>query len=329
MANIVEVIIQGKDETGAAFNNSTQGAEKLGRAIENGPNVSLRSLRRAALVAIAALYGLERGLEAIVGRAKELGMTNVSDAFDRLKAAAQAVGDNILTISFAGTNMGAILQYAFGNLTEEIKGVNAFITLDIGLLELARLAALRLAGSIAEAMGFGTPWTQAWYDQSVALEKATMATRIQEIATGTLTDAIKQQNGVLLEGQHNLADWNKGQRANVKTLEDMIKATQQLNDQYSKRKSMEDAIRAGDARALADAMYGGGGSGGNADFRGTGRSGGGRSGGPGSNNKGDNINVYVSVGGRDIRPMVRKEIVKSVFGQTGKSDASRFPGKDQ
>ena len=161
MSNIVEVVIQGTDNTGQAFQSSTTGAQNLGRAIESGPNISLRSLRRAALVAVAALYGLERGLQAIVDRAKALGYTNVSDNFDKLKASIQSVGDAILTsplfaVNGKNTNFLDILNQGFLNLIPVARAAGVVVIMVAGGLDFLAISANRAEGAIAELFGWAT-----------------------------------------------------------------------------------------------------------------------------------------------------------------------------
>lgn len=297
MSNIVEVVIQGTDNTGQAFQSSTTGAQNLGRAIESGPNISLRSLRRAALVAVAALYGLERGLQAIVDRAKALGYTNVSDNFDKLKASIQSVGDAILTsplfaVNGKNTNFLDILNQGFLNLIPVARAAGVVVIMVAGGLDFLAISANRAEGAIAELFGWATKYTDAWYKAAIAQDLLTHNQEIGAMWAGTYTKQIQQENGVMVDAGKAASKYNS--------------ALSNQNALLNKRRAIADAIRSGDALALSNAMSG-------AMTGGSVTKGGGPAGPRGGGAPG-NMTVHVNIDGEPIAAIARGEIASAFHG---------------
>ena len=297
MSNLVEIVIQGNDQTGQAFQSSTTGAQNLGRAIESGPNISLRSLRRAAIVAVAALYGLERGLQKIVDRAKELGYTNVSADFDKLKASIQSVGDAILasplyTAGGKTSNFLDLLDQGFNNLIPVARAAGVVFIMAAGGLDFVILSAQRLSGVLAELTGQTTTYTDAWYKAAITQDLFIHNQEIGQMWAGKFTQAIQQQNGVMVTAGKAAANMNN-----------LLSRQNQLLQQ---RRAIADAIRSGDALALSNAMSG-------AMTGGSVTKGGGPAGPRGGGAPG-NVTVHVALDGEPIAAIARGEIASAFHG---------------
>ncbi len=181
----------------------------------------------------------------------------------------------------------------------------------------------RLSGLMDQAQGKTTEFTKEWMEAAIAQNHAATNARIGAIWEGNLTDEIIKQNNAL---GYNIRANRQLQQGNIRTgasLDKLIAANKKLNDElYRRKQAEEDAIRAGDARALADARAMGGssalnnrpnGAGGLAN-RGAGGGGGGAAGNMGAGGK-----FTLIIEGKPFSAIVDKKLKDDVFIPTAKA----------
>lgn len=284
MASTVEVIIKAVDKYSSVFKKAETGFTRLTNGVR-AVGKAIKDIGVATGIATAALYGIGRAIESIADRAAALGQGDVLQSVTAVKDQFQELVDQILTTNLptGGTVLDLIKSLADG-LLPSLRAIGVVLQAAASGFELF-VNDMRFAFSqISVLTGGVESYTAATHEAEKARIMKNAADRIGVIWEGKLTETVIAQNAAINRQTHS-----------VKSLSS---AHKNLNQILSQRRAIEDAIRAGDARALADAR--GGSRGGRVEAGGVG---GGR-----------NMAVNVYVGNEPVDARVRtvyaNEVVK-------------------
>ena len=276
--NIVEIIIKAVDKYSREMKKvsaSFKDVAKAGAAVAGG---------------IALAY---KSLETFGQIARDLGFEKTAKQVDYMT---QSLKD--AEVAILKTNIGGLqLQEWLG---QAASGMGTVIRLiGIGLVKVVNdltIAFHTLHLGLAQIIPGMESYTKAMFDADVALANYAFQTTVADIATVGLAKSLES-------GKRKLSETATATKKQTATVFDLIAANKKLKESYME---IEDAIRAGDARALAAARAGKGGL-----DRGASRQvqGGGAG---GSTNKGDTT-VNVIMDGQVIARQTRKTIAEDLF----------------
>jgi uncharacterized phage infection (PIP) family protein YhgE len=245
MASKVEIIIEATDKFKKPLDDAEKKLKKL-KAEAEANKKAFRDFAGVVGAAIGTLYALDRALTAVADRAKDLGLKNVAKPVDDMHASIQMLIDELLSLNIAGKNQAeGFLKEFTRPVTEGFQTVTLAVEVARGAIELAAISIDRLIGAVAEFRGEATKSTAAWYELKKAQLIATEQAKLTEIWEGKLTENLIKQNAAVDRSAAKLQNKRKN-------LDDLMKAQKGLNDETNKGRQIEDAIRRGDARALAD-----------------------------------------------------------------------------
>ena len=250
MASKVEIIIEAIDKFKKPLAEAEKGFKKIqtaAREVGKGIKTTVATIA----IATGILYGMGKALEAVANRLAALGRKDVADSLTRLKDQLQEFQDQILTLETPIGNMGDILIKFFDGLVTALREIGVMVEIASGGLRLIVVDAQRAYGALQELTGQVTEFTDAWHKAAREQIFASTSARIGEIWEGKLTEAVNKQSSALDRTSAKLQNKRKN-------LDDLMKAQKGLNDETNKGRQIEDAIRRGDARALADLQSSGG-----------------------------------------------------------------------
>lgn len=319
--NVVEILIK------AVTKDAERNIKKVDKALDSikkttkGVGDVFRGLGTTLAIATGILYGVVRAMDAIVERGEKMGQRDLSKQWERLKSQGQEFIDTLLTIKVAGKDAFDLVEIGARLATEFLKGLAVAAEVAALALNVIFISAKRNLGMLQELAGLPTEFTQEWFDAALAAEAFAHQQRVIAIMTEQVTESLLVENQAMRNLQQSYT------RTGTK-LEDLIRKNKELNNQYSKRKTIEDAIRAGDARALAEAMYGGGGGGknivrGGGSGSGTLANGGNGIRGGNLSNGGGGVTVNVSIGNQPIKDITREVIHTEVLGPITKNGGQK------
>jgi len=247
---VVSIIVKDTEkairETKKLENRFDQFAKKAKQAGQ-----AIKTIGATAGLAIGILFGLSKAVEAIANRLGELGRKDVSKSLTELNSQFQELIDQILTMQTPLGTTGDILIKLFDGLVVSLRALGVMLEMASGGLQMMVVDAQRLLGVMQELTGQTTQFTESWRKANREMILSATNARIGLIWEGKLTETIKQQNDAIDRSAAKLHN----KRNN---LDDLMKAQKGLNDETNKGRQIEDAIRRGDARALADLQASGG-----------------------------------------------------------------------
>jgi len=229
--------------------NLRKGFMDAGKAVD-GFLQSTRAVVATIAIAAAVIYGFGRALQWAGEQAERLGQRKAAESINGLVLQLKELGDQLLTLTLpGGSTVFELMAKGSEIAIQQLRILMGVIEASAAGYRQMVIDIQRAIGKLAEATGQTTEWTQAWQDNETQLNKALFRQRLALIATGQLTEAYEK-----------LAMSNKSARqSNIRTgesLDSLIKKNKALNDTYNQRLAREEAIRAGDARALAAANAG-------------------------------------------------------------------------
>jgi len=291
VASTVEIIIKAVDKYSKEF-------QKTG--------ISMRAMAKAAALVGAEFALLNRVFDATRQYAEKIGRTDVVESIDKMSKAFDNLGFTLLNIVNVGGQSILDWMKDAAQGAENLGNLTNLLALKGQLDEINRT--LEQGSKLNTAAGAGKFSAQniQAVDELTDAERQLLETRKKEL---------EQEIKMLAEGKSHAALKTIAIERNVKlknSVTDLWEANKKLRDSYNE---INDAIRAGDARAIAAIMRGTGGgamrtglSGARANVSGV----------SGSMNKGATTIVNVIVDNEIIRTQTRKTIAEDIFKPTVK-----------
>lgn len=343
MASTVEIIIKGVDQSTDASNKAKKNIEGVGNAATKANASAHRQfeqLGKAVLKAGLGIVAAIKFLQEFGKKAEELGFVkaaqqvrDMNQAFDDSEAAllkfnigGKEVQEWLGQAAEAGGQLirilGILASEGAGEVEKAFNMARATVSQFNSLIGIAEVEFLKFTGIISEQAAqtkiaeiATNTYTTAQAEADNAIVDATTHTNALNFATIGLAKTL-ENTGRQLKG---IAQ-TEGKSLN--TLRSKITLNKQLNDTLKQQLSINDAIRAGDARALAEAQNGGGGGRGGVTRGTTNHIRGSLGGASTAGNNGATV-VHVYVGNQALNSHIRTQTVKTL------TDAAKFPGKDQ
>src|SRR3990167_2197862 len=276
-ANVVEIIIKAVDKYSKGFKSAKQDLQNLGKVG----------------AAIAGGFVLEyKALESFGKTARELGFEKTAKQVDYMTTSLKDVEVALLKMNVGGLQLNEWLGQAASNAGIFIRAIG------IGVAKAVEVLTVDFYGlkfAMAQVIPGMEGYTYELFKADVAAASLNFQLTTADIATVGLADSMKT-------GARTAATLTAATRKQGETVADLIAKNKKLRDSYTE---IEDAIRAGDARALAAARANRGGfKPENVQMR---------SGGTGASmNKGDTV-VNVIMDGQVIAQQTRKTIAEDLF----------------
>lgn len=298
MNNTVTLLIEAITKNAEKNIKKTETAlQKFGRAAGQAAK-DARAVGLAIGLVIGAAYAMERALTAAGQRAAELGNDKLAKSLDTVRGKLQETVDQLLMMKIGGVPAAELLAKAINLLNIPITGYQLAIETARGITAQFVIDLQRLYGITQELQGKVTEFTGDWHKLAKAEEAAATKMKLATLLSNTFVSSINAESAAL---EKKIRVAAKERNVVTRSLREQIAAQKELNNQFSKRWRMAEAIRGGDALALMEARQGGGSP--TAGVTGSGARAGGAL--PSSPNKG-NITVYIGAEAVDNR--VRKVI---------------------
>lgn len=288
MANKVEIIIQAVDKY----------SKELKKA-----GIDLRSIARAG-AAIAGGFALAyRALESFGKTARELNFKKTADQVDYMARSLKDVEAALLQFNLGGMQIQGWLGQAAQGFGDLIRLIGVGLA---GALNFVNFRFIELRYNMAQVLPGLVEYTRAQKDADIAASQLAFETNVGRIAMDGYAASLENVNKKLAAtGVRNVKLKN--------SVTDLWEANKKLRDSYDE---IEEAIRAGDARALARAMSGSAGGGGGLR---TGLSGpranvanGADRG--GSVKKGEGVLVQVYLSNKPVEDLVERVVINGISG---------------